>query len=72
MASKPSVPRASDGAGYDDQNNNGYRNGDYGGEGGVAEPTCDAAKHGKTKGKCTLEVFQMQQPKQINKIYGLI
>jgi hypothetical protein len=35
------------GAGYDDQNNNGYRDGDYVGESETSEPTCETGKHGK-------------------------
>jgi len=33
------------GAGYDDQNNNDYRNGDSGK--GATEPTCETGKHGQ-------------------------
>jgi hypothetical protein len=44
MASEPLV-LASGGAGYDDQNNNGYGNGDDVGEDVATEPTCDSGKH---------------------------
>ena len=57
------------GAGYDDQNNNGYRDGNTVGEDGTTEPTCETGKHGKTKTECSLEVFQMQQNEWINKTY---
>jgi hypothetical protein len=57
---------ASGGAGYDDQNNNGYRDGDYVGEDGTTEPTCETGEHGKTKPECTLEVFHMQECEWIN------
>jgi hypothetical protein len=62
------VPAASGGAGYDDQNNNGYRNGDVGEI--QSEPTCETGKHGRrAKTDYTVEVSQMQWDSRINKTY---
>src|SRR5689334_10370702 len=56
-----SVPAASGGAGYDDQNNNGYRNGKEVGEHYRTAPTCETGEHRRrTSSECILEVFQMQ------------
>jgi hypothetical protein len=51
MALETLFPRASDGAGYDDyEQNNAYRNTDGAGENGADQPTCKSVAHwGKLK-----------------------
>jgi hypothetical protein len=55
-------PAASDGAGYDDyEQNNAYRNNDGAGVKEANQPTCNNAGHEEQfQDECSLQVFQMQ------------
>ena len=63
-----SIPLASSGAGYDDQNNDDYRNVD-GAEEGTTEPACRRKPHA-TNFEFSLEALLMQEGVEINSANG--
>jgi hypothetical protein len=67
MALGTRVPLGLSGAGYDDQNNDAYRNSDGVGKSRITEPSCEDLGHEGTDFEFNLQVFQMQVPSRINK-----